>query len=285
MKNSDVIIPLTLNAALKAMANKNCRAIAGGTDILVKLHDCIDRPWPTLVVLDNIKALKKITASKRHIDIGASATFADIEKSKLLTKYAKPLVEAVSQAGSVQIRSRATIGGNIANGSPAGDTIPPLYAFDAMLEIRSANRKRWVPIADFFRGPGKTILAADELITKIRIPRPINPGFFLRLATRQALAISKVSVAACIKKHSGKVADIKIALGAVAPTVIRAIEAEKYLMGRTLDQAVIERAAEIASLESTPIDDIRSLAIYRKAMVGVLLKRGLLRFLDYADER
>jgi len=275
MNMPETVAPQSIAAALRALADRNAVPVAGGTDILVKLHDRIDKPWPRLVVLDNIKQLKKIIITRGYIDIGATATFADIERSKPLAKLAQPLVTAVSLAGSVQIRNRATIGGNIANASPAGDTLPPLYVMDARIELRSLNSAEWIDIADFFKGPGKTIRKPDQLITRIRLPLSAHSGFFLRLAARRALAISKVSVAACAEIKSGKVTAVRIALGAVAPTVIRALKTERFLTGRTLNEATIAEAAEIVCSEARPIDDIRSLADYRKEMVGVLLKRGL----------
>jgi len=175
----------------------------------------------------------------------------------------------------VQIRNRATIGGNIANGSPAGDTTPPLYALGAAIEISSVKTKRVVPIEKFFIGPGKTVLKTNELITAIKIPRLHNHGFFMRLATRRALAISKVSVAASLILKKSKVESAKIALGAVAPTVIRASRTETYLIGKELTSEVIEEASGIIKEEARPIDDIRSIAAYRKEMTGVLLARGL----------
>ena len=202
-------------------------------------------------------------------------TFSEIENSAILRKKALQLVTAAASAGSVQIRNRATIGGNIANGSPAGDTIPPLYVLEAILELSSAKGKRTVPIEKFFTGPGKTVLKPTELITAIKIPNRSNHGFFMRLATRKALAISKVSVAVNIIMNKSKVESAKIALGAVAPTVIRATLTEEYLRGKEINQAIIDEAARIVQDEARPIDDIRSLAIYRKEMVGVLLKRGL----------
>ncbi len=284
MNMSETVAPRSIATALQALADRNAIPVAGGTDILVKLHDRIDKPWPRLVVLDNIKQLKKIMVTPGYIDIGATVTFAEIERSRPLKKLAPPLVTAVSLAGSVQIRNRATIGGNIANASPAGDTLPPLYAMDARIELRSANSAEWIKIADFFKGPGKTILRPDQLITRIRLPLPAPSGFFLRLAARRALAISKVSVAACAELESGKVTAVRIALGAVAPTVIRAPKTEKFLTGKTLDEATIAMAAEIVCREARPIDDIRSLSDYRKEMVGILLKRGLQRLMNGSVE-
>jgi len=276
MSETETINPSTLKNALTAITKRNVVAVAGGTDLLVRLHDLYDRPWPKLLVLDRVQPLHKIAVSKDEVKIGPLLTFSEIMKSVQLQKYAPQLVQAASVAGSVQIRNRATIGGNIANGSPAGDLIPPLYSLSAKLELASAKTKRTVPIEEFFKGPGSTVIKPNELITSISFKKSWSHGFFLRLATRQALAISKVSVAANISIRKNMIDKIRIALGAVAPTVIRAFKTEEYLLGKQLNEAIILEAVEIIKHEATPIDDIRSLAAYRQEMVGVLLKRGLL---------
>jgi carbon-monoxide dehydrogenase medium subunit len=270
----------SLKEALAAKARQGVVAVAGGTDILVRMYDRIDKPWPKLLVLDSVKALDGIRAHDDYIAVGPLVTFSEIEESAIIRKYAPQLVEAASVAGSVQIRNRATIGGNIANASPAGDLIPPLYVLGATLELSSVRKKRTVSTETFFIGPGKTVLRSDELITAIRIPKGKHHGFFLRLGTRKALAISKVSVAGNLAIKRGIISDAKIALGAVAPTVIRAFETEELLRGKHLDKQLIELAAEAAVFEARPIDDIRSDAEYRKAMVGVLLQRGLVIIME-----
>jgi len=275
MIKTETINPSTLKDALISIAGRNVVAIAGGTDILVRLHDVHDRPGPKLLVLERVIPLRKININKNNITLGPLVTFAEIVKSAQLVEYAPQLAEAAAIAGSVQIRNRATIGGNIANGSPAGDLIPPLYVLGAKLELSSQKSKRTVPVEEFFKGPGDTVLKRDELITAIKIQKSHKHGFFLRLATRKALAISKVSVAVNLSMRKNNIDDIKIALGAVAPTVIRAYQTEKFLLGKELNQHNISRAGEILIDEARPIDDIRSLAEYRKQMVGVLLKRGL----------
>jgi xanthine dehydrogenase FAD-binding subunit len=271
----ETINPTTLKDALISAGKSNVAPIAGGTDLLVKIYDRYDNPRPKLLVLDKVKPLHKISFNGNRIILGPLVTFAEIEQSEQLKKFAPQLVEAASVAGSVQIRNRATIGGNIANGSPAGDLIPPLYVLGAELELSSVKGKRTVPIDKFFKGPGLTVLKKGELITAIRFQKSFNNGFFLRLATRKALAISKVSVAASVSIKKEKVNDTRIALGAVAPTVMRAIQTEEYIKGKKLDESVIEEAAEIVKREARPIDDLRSIAEYRREMVGVLFKRGI----------
>ena len=177
MNSTETLTPSTLSDALRARASQDVVAVAGGTDILVRLHDCAS--WPKLLVLDKIKVLHKIAAGKKDIVVGPLVTFAEIEESELLKSYAPQLVEAASLAGSVQIRNRATIGGNIANGSPAGDLIPPLYVLGAVLELSSQKNKRFVPIEEFFKGPGTTVLKSNELITAIKISKAKKSRIFL----------------------------------------------------------------------------------------------------------
>ena len=277
MKAPATFSPSNLKQALALKAQRNTAVIAGGTDILVRLHDTIDKP--NLLILNEINQLKKILVKEKYISIGSLATFTEIENSTQLRKFARQLCQAASLAGSVQIRNRATIGGNIANGSPAGDLIPPLLALDAKLELCSIRDKRTIPIESFFTGPGHTVIKPKELITSICIPRANNLGFFLRLGTRKALAISKVSVATGFTIRKGKITNIKIALGAVAPTVIRAISAEEILEGQVLTPEIIRKAAKEVIATAKPIDDIRSNAEYRKEMTGVLFSRGMQQYL------
>jgi xanthine dehydrogenase FAD-binding subunit len=277
MTKSDTYLASTLKQALEFKTRRNIAVVAGGTDILVRLHDAIEKP--SLLVLDGISQLRKINAAEKQIKIGPLVTFTEIEESATLRKFAPQLCQAASVAGSVQIRNRATIGGNIANASPAGDLIPPLYALGASLELMSSKGKRVVDIEDFFTGPGKTILKSNELITGIKIPKSRNLGFFARLGTRKALAISKVSVAVNFALRSGKITNTKISLGAVAPTVIRAQAAEEILENQNLNSDNIEKAALAVIETARPIDDIRSNAEYRKQMTGVLFRRGMIQFI------
>jgi CO/xanthine dehydrogenase FAD-binding subunit len=280
MPDVETITPSSLKEALIAKARKNVVAVAGGTDLLVGLYDILDKPWPRLLLLGRIKALHDIKDTDGEIKIGPLVTFSQIERSKVLRRYAPQLVEAATLAGSVQIRNMATIGGNIANASPAGDLIPPLYALGGRLQLSSTKGKRQINIEDFFRGPGATVLKSDELITRIIVRKAAAHGFFLRLAARRALAISKVSVAASVLIREGKVKEAKIALGAVAPTVIRARACEDYLRGKEFNPDNIARAGEIARRESRPINDIRSDAEYRREMVRILINRGLTQILQ-----
>lgn len=274
MRTAVTINPRTLKDALKAKAMKDVVCVAGGTDVLVQLHDVIDRPWPRLLVLDGVESLRRISAAKK-LELGPLVTFAEIAESSALRGVVPQLVEAAGLASSPLIRNRATVGGNLANGSPSGDLIPPLYVLGAVLELSSARGKRRVKVEDFFIGPGATVLRRDELITSIEFEKSGGAGFFNRLAIRRALAVSKVSVAADMALRKKTVERVRIALGAVAPTVVRTPRTEEFLTGRELDARTIAAACDLVKSEARPIDDIRSTAEYRREMVGVLLKRGL----------
>jgi carbon-monoxide dehydrogenase medium subunit len=235
----------------------------------------IDRPWPVLLVLDRVDSLHKVSVKGKRLVLGPLVTFAEIAESRTLKKLAPQLVEAAAMASSPLIRNRATIGGNLANGSPSGDLIPPLYVLAAELELSSLKGKRRVKVQDFFTGAGITVLRNDELVTSISFDRSGGHGFYEKLTARRALAISKVSVAADLALERQTITKVKIALGAVAPTVIRGSKTEGFLTGRRLNPESIDAACEIIEAEARPIDDIRSTAEYRREMVGVLLRRGL----------
>jgi len=285
MAERTVITPSTLNEALRAMTERGVVALGGGTDVLVKLHDVIDRPWPKLLVLEGIRPLHRIASRNGRVVLGPLVTFAEIARSPLLRRLAPQLAEAASVAGSVLIRNRGTIGGNIANASPAGDMIPPLFVLSGKVELSSIKGKRYVPVEDFFKGPGSTVLKSNELITSITLEKWGGHGFYLRLAARRALAISKVSVAADLSIRRKRVKSIRIALGAVAPTVVRALCTEEYLLDKELTDDSISAACCIAKNEARPITDIRSDAEYRREMVAVLLRRGLSRIAHSGSRR
>ncbi len=252
--------------------NPAAKIIAGGTDILVQLKD--DFNWPFLIDISQIEELKGISKKSNLIRIGALTTHLEIEKNAILKKNTNVLVQAVKIIGSPQIRNRGTIGGNIANASPAGDTLPPLYVLNAEIELTSEAKTRKVPINEFFTGPGKSLIANNEIISAINIPIEENfkNGVFLRLGQREALAISKVSLAVTRNSETN---EFRIALGSVAPTVVRAPETEKLLSENCLNEKIINEAVKTICKEVSPINDIRSEADYRKEMCGVLLKKCL----------
>ncbi|MCD6310984.1 MAG: xanthine dehydrogenase family protein subunit M [Elusimicrobia bacterium] len=256
-------------AELAALKEK-CVFLAGGTDIYVALNDGV---FADAVICDisALKGLDKIALKGKNISLGALTVFSDIVKSPLIKKHANCLAEAAATVGSPQIRNRATIGGNAANGSPSGDAIPALYALGAVIK----TNLRSVAVDKFFTGPKKTVLKKNEIITEIVIPVKNNTSFFEKIGRRKALAISKVSAAVSLVISGGVIREAGIAFGAVGPTVIRAAETEEFLKGKKLNEAVISHASKTAAGEICPIDDFRSTAKYRLETAAVIISRIL----------
>ncbi len=279
LKPVDYLSPTTIGEVLEFMQlhqDKRYKLLAGGTDLIVRMKESIEKP-EVLIDLSHVEELARIEERTNAIHLGAMVTCARIISSELLNQRAEILVAACQRMGSPQIRSRATLGGNIANASPAGDTIPPLLALGASLELQSHSGSRTVPLDDFFRGPGETILAPDELIIAIQFPKPApeEKGFFLKLGQRSAMSVSKISVTGQLHLNMGQIAWARIAYGAVASTPIRAHAVEDFLRGKPLTPATIQQAAELAQQTVSPITDIRSTESYRRKMSSVLLRRGL----------
>ena len=274
---TQIFTPKYIDEALELLSEKNPpQPLAGGTDLLVLRKDNPER-FSSLMLLENLQELSGIRKENDRIHIGSFTTHTDIEQSPALNEYAPVLSSAASEIGSVQIRNRGTIGGNIINASPAGDLIPPLIALDAILVLQSAKEKREIPVRDFFLAPGKSVRQPHELLVAIHfdVPDVRERGVFLKLGPRKAQAISKVMLAVQALVHHGAVEWIRIAIGAVAPTVIRAPQTEALLQGKKFTPELIEEAKETVRREVSPITDIRSTADYRQHVTGVLLERAL----------
>jgi carbon-monoxide dehydrogenase small subunit/xanthine dehydrogenase small subunit len=269
--------PTTLEGALEILAQRpgQVRPIAGGTDVLVKAKDGhVARE--TLFDVTAVPELLGIDERGDHLWIGAGVTHTEMAESPLVAQWVPALPAACAVIGGPQIRNRGTLGGNLANASPAADTVPPLYAADAVVEIASIYARREMPITEFFLGPRQTALEKDELILGVRIPmRPGVRGAFLRLGQRQAQAISKVSVAVALTFKDGRPDWVRVALGAVAPTVMRAPRAEAAL--RDGGWGGLQKAKAAVREEVQPIDDLRSTREYRREMAAVLLERAVRR--------
>ena len=266
-----------LQQVLRILAAEDpVRILAGGTDLLVNIQEGLENP-AGLLDIGGLSELQGIKDEDGRIIIGALTTHAQIVRSSLLREKTPPLVQACAQIGSPQIRARATLGGNLVNASPAADSIPPLVAMGASLQLRSLSIDRKVPAEEFCAGVKKSVIRPDELLINIIIPlspeRPV--GFYKKIGQRKALAIAKVSLAAWLVLDGAKVRSARIALGAVATTVLRARRTEEYLRGRELDEKSRAEAARLAREESRAISDIRSTASYRDEMIGVMLARGL----------
>ena len=277
------IKPKNLLEALQILsqASEETRVLAGGTDILVNIQDGMLSPH-TLVDIASLEELKQIEEKDGQLELGALVTHSQIAGSERLREKAPPLVQACAEIGSPQIRNLGTLGGNIITASPSGDTVPPLYVLEARLTLKSVKGKRQIPIEQFFTGVKETIIRPEEILTTISFPvlPASSKSFFKKLGQRKALAISKVSVAAIIDIQAGMIKDARIALGAVAPMVIRASQTETVLKGKTLEKDVISQATKIIVTESRAISDIRSTAEYRNEKVGVLLAQVMEEMLE-----
>ena len=289
--------PTTLADALKLKAEHGAAArfLAGGTDLLVELAHAgaPDAAQVGLIDLTRIPGMAEIREEDGALHLGPLVTHNQCVRSPLLVEQAFPLARACWEVGAPQIRNRATIAGNLVTASPANDTIAPLMALDANVRVESAQRgRRTLPLTQFFRGLRQVDLAADEMLTRVSIPLP-NParrGNFIKLGLRRAQAISVLNVAASLACAAGRdwrsaeITHAALALGAVAPTVVRATEAEAFLLGRTLTEETVAEAARRAATQTRPIDDARGSAAYRLAMVETLVAR-LLRQLRDGRER
>lgn len=269
--------PRTLQEALSIMEARggDVAVLAGGTDLLVRMKQRFREP-SSVVNIKKISSLAFIKDEPPLLRIGSATKLIDIEQSDTVASHFPILHQAVSVIGSIQIRVMATLGGNLCNASPAADGSVALLALDSMLGLVSARGTRTVPISQFFLGPGKTVLEGDELLSEIRIPHlPAHSGTaFLRIA-RTDMDLAKVNVAIMMQLRKGITSTARIALGAVAPTPIRAKGAEELLTGQKLTDSLIEEAAAHASTETKPITDVRSTAEYRRHVSAVLVGRAL----------
>jgi xanthine dehydrogenase iron-sulfur cluster and FAD-binding subunit A len=279
-----VIRPASLAETLQVLAERGgaARIVAGGTDVLVELLRGV-KPTRTLVDISDLRELKYVRRDGATIAIGGRATHNDVLAAPFARGAALPLAQACIEIGAPQIRARATIAGNLATASPANDTIAPLTALEATLVLTSAHGERMLPIGEFFTGFRRTQLGADELIREIRFPAlgGGRRGLFLKLGLRRAQAISVIDVAFVLAFDAdGRVAEARIALGCLAPTIVRARFAEAALVGRSLDAASIAAAAAAVGADAAPIGDIRGSAAYRFATLTALVTQGLERLAD-----
>ncbi|MDZ7362206.1 MAG: xanthine dehydrogenase family protein subunit M [candidate division KSB1 bacterium] len=276
----EVYSPKTLVEAYHRLQELNGRAklLAGGTDLMVQLHDRVGVA-PAYLNIWNLDELRGIAEAGDHLRIGALTTYTQIIKSPIVKQYCPILIEASQTVGGVQIQNRGTLGGNIVNASPAGDTLPILAAFEAQLELGSHRGVRVVPFNEFYTGYRQTVLAPDEMVVAVRLPKPASSEqlFFQKVGSRQALVISKV-VMACKAQVDAerRMHSIQIGVGSVAPTVIRLRQTEALLKGQVLTEELIESARKLAMQEVKPITDVRSTAQYRRTITGNVLV-GFLR--------
>jgi xanthine dehydrogenase iron-sulfur cluster and FAD-binding subunit A len=272
--------PAALDEAIALLGEHggSARVIAGGTDLILELERGVRSGVDALIDITRIPGLDTITlGSDGLIHLGPLVTHNHVAGSNLVVERALPLAQACWWEASPQIRNRGTVAGNLITASPANDTITPLMALGAQVTLRSMAGERIVPLADFYTGVRKTVMQPDELLTSISFA-PLGAstrGMFLKLGLRKAQAISVVNVAVIVSFSGDVVSGARITLGSVAPTIIRAPEAEEFLAGKSLTQEAIDEAAKLAAAASKPIDDIRGSAAYRREMVRVLTRRAL----------
>jgi carbon-monoxide dehydrogenase medium subunit len=264
----------------------SARLIAGGTDLLIALKERSDRP-AYLINLAGMPELCFIDYDPADgLRIGAAVTVREVEKSALVRSCYPVITSAAASLASVQIRNLATVAGNICRASPSADLPPALLALGASVRLAGPAGQRVVALVDFFSGPGKTVLHPDEILTEILVPpvRPYRSGaVYLKHSPRRAMDLASIGIAAALTLDEGRCSAVGIAMGAVAPTPRRAPQAEAVLAGQRPTPELIERAAEAAACEASPISDVRASAAYRRQMVGVLVRRALQQALELAQ--
>ncbi len=283
LKPFEYFEPATVQEAARIALKYGDKAtvFAGGVDLVPRMRLRKLRP-EYLVILQSIPGLDYVESDGKGLRIGALTTLRSIELSPAVKKDYPVLYEAVHGIASTQVKAMSTAVGNLCVATPASDVAPPLSVLGAELKIASTGAEKVIPIEDLFIGVNKTALQPGEIITEILVPRPAagTGGAFLKLM-RTAADIAKVNVAVMLTVSGGTCKEAKVALGSVAPTLIRAGKAEGILKGAKLDREVIEAAAKAAAEEAKPITDVRSTAEYRKEATGVLVRRAI----DKAIER
>ena len=274
----ELVVPRTLTDALALLRDEPgvWRPFAGGTDLMVLLeagrleHKNFFSVW-------NLPELRGIEASDEYFTVGALTTYTDVRRDALLSREFPMLAQAARETGGVAIQNRGTIGGNIANASPAADSPPALLAYDAEVELVSAQGSRRVAYAEFHTGYKQTLMREDELIARVRLRRPRGGArqFYRKVGTRRAQAISKVCFAGLAELDGDVLNDVRIAVGSVAPVVLRCRRTEELLKGRRLDGGLMRGALAEIAREVVPIDDIRSTARYRRRVTQNLLAEFL----------
>jgi len=275
MRPFNYLAPTRLDEAL-SLLTPQAVPLAGGTDLFLRMERRQTQP-DTVVDLKRIPGMDGVEAVDGGVRIGALALMETLSASPLISGPYDALAQSARVVGSIQTRNRATVGGNLANASPAADTATPLMALAATVEAADAGGTREIPVDELFVGPGRTALREGELLTAVRVPAlPACAGSAFQRCVRTAMDIAVVNCAAFVRLDAdGAVAEARIALGAVGPTPLRAPAAENRLKGRRLDSAAAVEAVECAVEDASAIDDVRASADYRREMVRVLTRRAL----------
>jgi len=261
---------------LNGLSQPGSTILSGGTDVMIKLRTGTIQP-DILLDVSQIDSLRGIRVEESSLLIGAATTESEIIASPLVQQHVPLLASVLKQLGSVQIRNRGSLGGNVANASPAADSAIPLLVYDTELLLVGSQGERWVQLENFFTGPGQTILDPGEFIRTLRLPIP-DAGFrtfFHKVGKRNALTIAIASLGVLIRLEGDILQDVRIAVGSVAPTPKRLQDVESEVTGRTLDEATVAAARDLIVHAIAPISDVRASADYRKNVIGDLLVRAL----------
>ena len=286
LKPFEYLEPKSLEEATGALSKYGTEAkvYAAGVDLVPRMRRRVIQP-KCIINIQNVEELDDVIAGNGDgVRIGALASKRSIEISDIIKEKYFVLHEAIANIVSIQVKTQGTAVGNLCVATPASDVAPALYVLDAKLNVFGPSGQRLIPIDEFYLGVGKTVLEPNEIITEILLPAPApNTGGAFKKLVRSAEDIAKVNAAASITMDKGICKDVRIALGSVAPTVVRAKKAEEILRGKKVDQKLIEKAAKTAADEVTPISDLRSTADYRKETSAVLVKRILAKAIERAN--
>lgn len=289
MRAFDYIRPSSFEEACRLLRESDggSKALAGGTDLLVQIKQ--QRLHPHRVVsLRDIPGLSLIRMEPdQGLTIGSMTRLCAIETSKKILEHCRPVAEAASWIGSVQVRSRATLGGNLCNAAPSVDMAPILIGYGATAVLSDAQTDRSISLEDFFTGPGQTALKPGELMKEVHIPPPPRSSFGTYLKAYRSsmdIAVAGVGIVVIFEPKSGICQDLRLVLGAVAPTPIRARESERMAAGHRLDDELIQKVSQMASEEARPISDVRSTASYRRVLVTALTQKALMAARSWAEQ-
>ncbi|HYB41481.1 MAG TPA: xanthine dehydrogenase family protein subunit M [Candidatus Methylomirabilis sp.] len=286
MRRFDLALPNSLEDCLKILADRGAQAklLAGGTDLVPQMKNGVVKP--ALVV--DLSAIARVRQVQEHngqgLRIGGAVTARELEVNPAVRGAYRAIAESGALVGSLQVRNLATVGGNLCNAAPSADMAPPLVALEAQAVIAGPRGERRVPIADFFVGVRRTVLADDEMLVELVVPRPgpHSGGQYLRHTPRRELDIAVVGVASQLTLANGRCAKARISLASVAPTPVRATAAESALEGHEVTPELIERAAGLAVEAARPISDQRGSIEFRRHLVRVLTRRTLATALQRA---
>ncbi len=269
----DGFVPRSLDEALELRReHPEAVPVAGGTDLMVLL-EAGKLDHRNYVNIWELRELRGIEVNDTHVTLGALTTYTEVQANPILRNEFPMLCQAASETGGLAIQNRGTLGGNIVNASPAADSPPALLAYDAEIELVSTRGSRWLPYQGFHTGYKQMHIAPDELLVRIRMPRNTAnmTHYYRKVGTRKAQAISKVCFAAVGKIDNAQIAETRMAVGSVAPVVVRCVQTENLLRGRKIDDETLRLAIDSLAREISPIDDIRSTAKYRLQVAKNLL--------------